>query len=49
MAEKSRELGYLELSIGRTGKMAMLPPLSWRRRDRWQIHMLGGRTAADRR
>ncbi len=43
VAEKFRELNYLERSVGKTGMLAMLPLLSWRRRDLWEIHMLTAR------
>jgi len=35
-----QELAYLEKSIGRTGRLAMTPILSSRRRDLWQTYML---------
>jgi hypothetical protein len=35
------ELRYLERSIGRTGQLAMLPLLHTRRRDLWQVYVLG--------
>ncbi|MFH1501804.1 MAG: PrsW family glutamic-type intramembrane protease [Candidatus Eisenbacteria bacterium] len=41
--ERFEELRYLERSIGRTGMLAMLPLLSWRHRDLWEMHMLAGR------
>ncbi len=37
---KFEELKYLEKSIGRTGKLALLPLLRIRNRDLWQLHML---------
>lgn len=41
--ERFGELKYLERNIGRTGMLAMLPLLSWRQRDLWEMHMLTGR------
>ncbi len=35
------ELRYLENSIGKTGRLAMLPFLHTSRRDLWQLYMLG--------
>ncbi len=37
---KFAELSYLEKSIGRTGKLALLPFLRMSNRDLWQLHML---------
>ena len=39
--EKFAELGYLEKSIGRTGRLAIQPMLHMSHRDLWQIYMLG--------
>jgi RsiW-degrading membrane proteinase PrsW (M82 family) len=39
--EKLEELGFLERSIGRTGRLAMRPVLKVRSRDLWQLYMLG--------
>jgi hypothetical protein len=41
--EKFRELKYLERSIGKTGKLAVLPFLRTGSRDLWQLHMLQDR------
>lgn len=41
--DRFEELRYLEHSVGRTGMLAMLPLLSWRHRDLWEMHMLAGR------
>ena len=38
--EKFRELKYLEKSIGKTGKLAILPFIHTSSRDIWQIYML---------
>jgi hypothetical protein len=38
---KIEELRYLEGSIGRTGKLAMLPFLRASGKDLWQLHLLG--------
>jgi hypothetical protein len=38
---KFDELKYLEKSIGRTGRFAIMPVLRWSSRDLWQLHMLG--------
>ena len=37
---KLRELEYLELSIGKTGKLAMQPILQTKRKDLWQFYVL---------
>ncbi|MFQ5865528.1 MAG: PrsW family intramembrane metalloprotease [bacterium] len=39
--EKFDELRYLEKSIGKTGKLAILPFLHTSSRDLWQLYMLG--------
>ncbi|MFH1755547.1 MAG: PrsW family glutamic-type intramembrane protease [Candidatus Latescibacterota bacterium] len=39
---KFDELRYLETSIGRTGRFAIMPVLRWNSRDLWQLHMLEG-------
>ena len=39
--ETFEELRYLERSIGRTGKLAIMPVLKWSSRDLWQLYMLG--------
>jgi RsiW-degrading membrane proteinase PrsW (M82 family) len=39
--EKFEELSYLEKSIGKTGRLAIMPILRWSSRDLWQLHMLG--------
>jgi len=39
--EKFAELGYLEKSVGRTGLLALHPVLRTRRRDLWQLYLLG--------
>lgn len=44
-----RELAYLERSIGRTGKLALLPLMSVSGTDLWQIHMLQKRVDPTRR
>lgn len=41
--ETFEELRYLERSIGRTGKLAIMPVLKWSSRDLWQLYMLGKR------
>lgn len=41
--EKLVELEFLEKSIGKTGMRVLAPFLHWRRRDLWQLHMLGRR------
>ena len=38
---KFEEMKYLEKSIGRTGRFAIMPVLRWSSRDLWQLHMLG--------
>ncbi|MFQ5770709.1 MAG: hypothetical protein ACE5HX_09245, partial [bacterium] len=38
---KFEELKYLEKSIGKTGKLAILPFLHTTSRDLWQLYMLG--------
>jgi protease PrsW len=42
--ESLEELRYLERSIGKTGRMALLPILAVKSRDLWQIYMLKTRT-----
>ncbi|MFQ5823309.1 MAG: PrsW family intramembrane metalloprotease [bacterium] len=39
--EKFAELKYLEKSLGKTGKLAILPFLHTSSRDLWQLYMLG--------
>ena len=39
--EKFDELRYLEMSIGKTGLLALDPILHWSSRDLWQLYMLG--------
>ena len=39
--EKFAELGYLEKSIGRTGRLAIQPMLHMSHKDWWQLYMLG--------
>jgi len=39
--EKFAELGYLEKSIGRTGRLAIQPMLHMSHKDLWQLYMLG--------
>lgn len=39
--EKFAELRYLEKSVGRTGRLAIMPLLRWSSRDLWQLYMLG--------
>jgi RsiW-degrading membrane proteinase PrsW (M82 family) len=39
--EKFEEIKYLEKSIGKTGKLAILPFLHTSSRDLWQLYMLG--------
>jgi RsiW-degrading membrane proteinase PrsW (M82 family) len=41
--EKFREMAYLEHSIGRTGKLAILPFIRTGSRDVWQLQVLHGR------
>ena len=43
IGETFEELSYLERSIGRTGKLAIMPVLRWSSRDLWQLYMLGKR------
>ncbi|UCF79431.1 MAG: PrsW family intramembrane metalloprotease [Candidatus Eiseniibacteriota bacterium] len=38
--EKFAELRYLEKSIGKTGRLTILPFLRWSSRDLWQLYML---------
>jgi hypothetical protein len=38
--EKFEELRHLEKTIGRTGRLALLPFLHGSAQDRWQLHML---------
>lgn len=39
--ETFRELEYLEKSVGKTGRLAVMPLLRWSSRDLWQLYMLG--------
>jgi RsiW-degrading membrane proteinase PrsW (M82 family) len=39
--EKFAELGYLEKSIGRTGRLAIAPMLHMSHKDLWQLYMIG--------
>ncbi len=39
--KKFEELTYLEKSIGKTGRLAILPFLRWSHHDLWQLYMLG--------
>lgn len=41
--DKFTELDYLEKSVGPTGMLAVAPILRGRRRDLWELHMLGRR------
>ena len=41
--EKFNELKYLEKSIGKTGKLAILPLIHTNSRELWQIHMVNDR------
>jgi len=41
VTEKFEELKYLEKSVGKTGRLAIMPFLRWSSRDLWQLHMLG--------
>jgi len=43
LPEKFRELDHLTKAIGSAGMLAMLPLLSWRRRDLWEMNMLAAR------
>jgi RsiW-degrading membrane proteinase PrsW (M82 family) len=38
---KFEELKYLERSLGKTGRLAILPFIQTKRRDMWQLYMLG--------
>jgi hypothetical protein len=40
LAQQFQELAFLERSIGRTGKMALAPLLSFSQQDLWEIHQL---------
>ena len=40
MQEKLDELAYLERSIGRTGRLAVMPVLPKTGKELWQIYML---------
>jgi hypothetical protein len=40
--EKFAELQYLEKSLGRTGRLAVMPFLKTSRRDLWQLYMVSG-------
>lgn len=39
--KKFEELTYLEKSVGKTGRLAILPFLRWSHHDLWQLYMLG--------
>ncbi len=39
--EKFAELKYLEKSVGKTGRLTIMPFLRWSSRDLWQLYMLG--------
>ncbi len=39
--EKFAELRYLEKSVGKTGRLTIMPFLRWSSRDLWQLYMLG--------
>lgn len=39
--ERFDELRYLEKSVGKTGRLAIMPLLRWSSRDLWQLYMLG--------
>lgn len=41
VADKFKELAYLEISVGKTGMLAVGPLLHRSRRDLWELHMLG--------
>ncbi len=41
--EKFQELNYLEKSIGKTGRLTIMPFLRWSSHDLWQLYMLGKR------
>jgi RsiW-degrading membrane proteinase PrsW (M82 family) len=43
IGEKFTELRYLEKSIGKTGRLTILPILRWSSRDLWQLYMLGNK------
>ena len=43
IAEKFKELRYLEKSIGKTGRLALSPFLHTTSRELWQLHMLHSR------
>ena len=40
VGEKFRELKYLEKSIGKTGRLTILPMMRWSSRDLWQLYKL---------
>ena len=42
LAATFEELRFLERSIGRTGRLAVLPFVHRSDRDRWQLQLLGG-------
>ena len=39
--ETFEELEFLEKSVGKTGRLAVMPLLRWSSRDLWQLYMLG--------
>jgi 3'-phosphoadenosine 5'-phosphosulfate sulfotransferase (PAPS reductase)/FAD synthetase len=39
--ETFQELEFLEKSVGKTGRLAVMPLLRWSSRDLWQLYMLG--------
>lgn len=39
--ETFQELEFLERSVGKTGRLAVMPLLRWSSRDLWQLYMLG--------
>ena len=41
--ERFQELNYLEKSIGKTGRLTIMPFLRWSSHDLWQLYMLGKR------
>jgi RsiW-degrading membrane proteinase PrsW (M82 family) len=47
LQEKFDELRYLEKSVGRTGRLAIMPFLRWSSRELWQLHMLGKKRGKD--
>lgn len=40
LGERFKELAFLERSVGRAGKLALAPLLSFSRQDLWEIHQL---------